>query len=149
MSEHILNEKRCIIIVTHDDRIFSFADRILKMEDGRLIGIERGGKPMRNKIIFFSAGIGLEAGTRQRLHVYSEQPTAQPPVFNPAANPYADGIYANGIIESSRPTARTSIFTPKSPGRSPRFWYPKARKVQKGEPLLTIDDSVQRATTEQ
>jgi putative ABC transport system ATP-binding protein len=37
----ILNEKRCIIIVTHDDRIFSFADRILRMADGRIIGIEQ------------------------------------------------------------------------------------------------------------
>jgi putative ABC transport system ATP-binding protein len=42
VRKNILNEKRCIIIVTHDDRIFSFADRILKMEDGRLIGIEEG-----------------------------------------------------------------------------------------------------------
>ena len=41
VRENILNEKRCIIIVTHDDRIFSFADRILKMEDGRLMGIEQ------------------------------------------------------------------------------------------------------------
>ncbi len=39
---NILNDKRCILIVTHDDRIFEFADRILKMEDGRLTGIDRG-----------------------------------------------------------------------------------------------------------
>ena len=39
---NILTDKRCIIIVTHDDRIFSFADRILKMQDGRLISIEQG-----------------------------------------------------------------------------------------------------------
>ena len=36
-----LNDKRCIIIVTHDDRIFSFADRILKMADGRLLSIDK------------------------------------------------------------------------------------------------------------
>ena len=39
---NILNEKRCIVVVTHDSRIFEFADRILKMEDGRIIG-EVGG----------------------------------------------------------------------------------------------------------
>ena len=39
---NILNEKRCIIIVTHDSRIYEFADRILKMEDGRITGIEKG-----------------------------------------------------------------------------------------------------------
>jgi putative ABC transport system ATP-binding protein len=39
VRKNILTDRRCIIIVTHDDRIFSFADRILKMEDGRLTGI--------------------------------------------------------------------------------------------------------------
>ena len=33
---NLLNEHRCIVVVTHDDRIFDFATRILKMEDGRL-----------------------------------------------------------------------------------------------------------------
>lgn len=42
VRDHILSAHRCIIIVTHDDRIFSFADRILKMEDGRLTTIENG-----------------------------------------------------------------------------------------------------------
>lgn len=32
-----LNEQRAIIVVTHDPRIFSFADRIVKMDDGRII----------------------------------------------------------------------------------------------------------------
>jgi putative ABC transport system ATP-binding protein len=31
------------VIVTHDSRIFEYADRILKMEDGRLTHIEQGG----------------------------------------------------------------------------------------------------------
>ena len=43
VKNNILNEKRCILIVTHDDRINEFATRILKMEDGRLIGYEKGG----------------------------------------------------------------------------------------------------------
>jgi putative ABC transport system ATP-binding protein len=38
----VLNDKRCIVIVTHDNRIYEFADRILKMEDGCLTGIEKG-----------------------------------------------------------------------------------------------------------
>jgi putative ABC transport system ATP-binding protein len=32
---------RAVLVVTHDDRIYSFADRILEMEDGRILG-ERG-----------------------------------------------------------------------------------------------------------
>ncbi len=43
VKKNVLNEKRCIIIVTHDSRIFEYADRIMKMEDGRIIGIEKGG----------------------------------------------------------------------------------------------------------
>ena len=37
---NLLNENRCIVIVTHDNRIYEFADRILYMEDGRLVGME-------------------------------------------------------------------------------------------------------------
>jgi putative ABC transport system ATP-binding protein len=42
VREHILNARRCIIIVTHDSRIYEFADRIMKMEDGKLSGFEKG-----------------------------------------------------------------------------------------------------------
>ncbi len=37
----ILNPQRCVIIVTHDSRIYEFADSIMKMEDGKIIGIEK------------------------------------------------------------------------------------------------------------
>jgi putative ABC transport system ATP-binding protein len=43
VKKNILNHKRCIIIVTHDSRIFEYADRIMKMEDGKITGIEQGG----------------------------------------------------------------------------------------------------------
>lgn len=43
VKHNILNDKRCILIVTHDARISEFATRILKMEDGRLTGMEKGG----------------------------------------------------------------------------------------------------------
>jgi len=42
VKNNILNEKRCILIVTHDARIYDFATRILHMEDGRLTSIEKG-----------------------------------------------------------------------------------------------------------
>ena len=40
VKEHVLTDQRCIVIVTHDDRIGQFATRILEMEDGRLKGTE-------------------------------------------------------------------------------------------------------------
>jgi putative ABC transport system ATP-binding protein len=44
ISKNILNDKRCILIVTHDSRILEYADRIIRMEDGKVIGIEKGGE---------------------------------------------------------------------------------------------------------
>ena len=41
IREKLLSDKRCIVIVTHDSRIYEFADRVMKMEDGRVSGIER------------------------------------------------------------------------------------------------------------
>ncbi|MEI6846491.1 MAG: ABC transporter ATP-binding protein [Chlorobiaceae bacterium] len=41
VKSNILNEKRCIIIVTHDSRIYEYADTIMNMEDGKITGIEK------------------------------------------------------------------------------------------------------------
>jgi putative ABC transport system ATP-binding protein len=41
VREHILSDRCCVVIVTHDSRIYEFADRIVRMEDGKLTGIER------------------------------------------------------------------------------------------------------------
>ena len=35
---------RCVIVVTHDSRIFSFADRIVEMEDGVVKGVHAAGE---------------------------------------------------------------------------------------------------------
>ena len=42
VKEKILNEHRCILIVTHDARINEYADRILHMEDGHLTAEDKG-----------------------------------------------------------------------------------------------------------
>lgn len=41
VREQILSDKRCIIIVTHDSRIYEFADRIVRMEDGKITGFDK------------------------------------------------------------------------------------------------------------
>jgi putative ABC transport system ATP-binding protein len=43
VKENIMNEHRCILIVTHDRRIFEYSDRIMKMEDGRIVDVSEGG----------------------------------------------------------------------------------------------------------
>ena len=37
VKRDVLTDHRCIVVVTHDDRIYDYADRILHMEDGRLL----------------------------------------------------------------------------------------------------------------
>ena len=41
IRQNIMSDQRCIVIITHDSRIYEFADRIMKMEDGKLTGINR------------------------------------------------------------------------------------------------------------
>jgi putative ABC transport system ATP-binding protein len=41
MRDLALAEDRALVVVTHDARIFSFADRIAHMEDGRIKSVER------------------------------------------------------------------------------------------------------------
>src|SRR5579871_200255 len=36
VRDKVLSPKRCIVVVTHDERIYSYASRVLNMEDGRL-----------------------------------------------------------------------------------------------------------------
>ncbi len=40
---NILNDQRSIVVVTHDSRIFQYADRIIRLEDGKVTGISNGG----------------------------------------------------------------------------------------------------------
>jgi putative ABC transport system ATP-binding protein len=43
LRESACRPDRCVIVVTHDSRIFSFADRIVEMEDGLVKGVHRAG----------------------------------------------------------------------------------------------------------
>jgi len=42
VRHEVLNDQRCIVIVTHDARIYEYAHRILRMEDGQLKGVVDG-----------------------------------------------------------------------------------------------------------
>ena len=43
LKERACRPDRCVIIVTHDSRIFSFADRIAEMEDGQIKAVHGSG----------------------------------------------------------------------------------------------------------
>ena len=42
VKTEILTAKRCILIITHDSRIFEYSNRIMEMEDGRITGFHQG-----------------------------------------------------------------------------------------------------------
>jgi putative ABC transport system ATP-binding protein len=42
VKENILNQQRCIIIVTHDSRIYEYADKMIRLEDGNIVETVEG-----------------------------------------------------------------------------------------------------------
>jgi len=35
-----MSSNRCVIVVTHDSRVFEFGDRLARMVDGRILSVE-------------------------------------------------------------------------------------------------------------
>ncbi len=103
---------------------------------------------MRNKIIFILAFIGLLIGLVS-AYILGIEKKPQPPAFNPASNPYAKGIYTQGIIESYQTNGSNINVYPEVPGVIVRIPVSEGIIVKKGAPLILIDDSIQRATVEQ
>ncbi len=103
---------------------------------------------MRSKPIFLLSGLGVVLAIVSAV-IFSQEPKAQPPVFNPAANPYGKGIYANGIIESEQNQGENVTIYPEVSGPVTAVMVREGAAVRKGDLLLTIDESVQRATAEQ
>ncbi|MGO9930277.1 MAG: HlyD family secretion protein [Steroidobacteraceae bacterium] len=103
---------------------------------------------MRSKIIFIVSGVGLLLALVS-AYLASGQPKPLPPAFNPAANPFARGVYAEGIIESAQPHGANINIYPEVSGPITEVLVSEGAHVHNGDPLLRIDESVQRATVEQ
>jgi HlyD family secretion protein len=103
---------------------------------------------MRSKVIFIVSGVGLILALVS-AYLAGQQPQVLPPAFNPAANPYAKGIYAQGIIESAQALGENINIYPEVSGPITGVLVTEGATVHRGDPLLQIDDSVQRATVEQ
>ncbi len=103
---------------------------------------------MKSKILFALVILGLVGGLIS-AYVYGIRGKPLPPAFNPAQNPYAKGIYANGIIESYQSNGANINIYPEVPGTVTQILVKEGDKVNEATPLLLIDDSVQKATVEQ
>ena len=102
----------------------------------------------RNKIIFALAITGVLAAL-VAAYVFGLERKPQPPVFKPVSSPYESAIFANGIIESDQSNGSNINIYPEVSGPITKVFVHEGQTVSAGTPLLTIDDSVQRATTEQ
>ena len=102
----------------------------------------------RNKIIFALSILGVLAAL-VAAYLFGRERKAQPPVFKPVSSPYDSAIYANGIIESDQSSGENINIFPEVSGPITKVFAHEGQQVSAGAPLFTIDDSVQRATTEQ
>ncbi|MGB9293678.1 MAG: biotin/lipoyl-binding protein [Desulfobaccales bacterium] len=103
---------------------------------------------MRSKILTALVILGIVGGLVS-AYVYGIRKQPLSPAFNPAQNPYAKGIYANGIIESYQSHGANINIYPEVSGTVTQILVKEGDKVTAGTPLLLIDDSIQKATVEQ
>jgi HlyD family secretion protein len=103
---------------------------------------------VRNKILFSLSILGILAGL-VGAYLFGRERKAQPPVFQPVSSPYESAIYANGIVESEQASGENINLFPEVSGPITRVLVSEGKPVVAGAVLFTIDDSVQKATTEQ
>jgi HlyD family secretion protein len=100
------------------------------------------------KLLFILSFVGLLAGCVVAYVSGITQPPL-PPAFNPPTNPYPNGIYAEGMVESDQPSGEDINVYPEVPGTVTQISVAEGQEVKKGQVLLVLDDSIQRATVEQ
>ena len=103
---------------------------------------------MKNKMVFIISAIGAVGGIAAAILSGITEP-ALPPAYNPAASPYPSAIYAEGIIESAQTSGENINIFPEVAGTVKEILVSEGQQVNAGQPLLRIDDSIQRATSEQ
>ena len=97
---------------------------------------------MKHRILFVVAFLGIIAGLVS-AYVYRQELPAQAPLA-PSRDPYADGIYAEGIIQSSQQSGENINIFPEVGASVTRIFVHEGESVTKGTPLLALDDSVQK-----
>ena len=101
---------------------------------------------MRNKLLIGFAILGVLLAIWS-AYISGIPAKPQPPAFKPASNPYAKGIYANGIVETAQTSGENINVYPEVPGTVVKILVNEGQHVTAGTPLLVLEDSVQRATT--
>lgn len=103
---------------------------------------------MKSRTIFLAAGGGFVVALVSAF-LFAAHPKPLPPAFAPAANPYPAAIYAEGIVESAQASGSNINLNPEVGGPVVRVFVKEGQAVHAGDPLVGVDDSIQRATADQ
>jgi HlyD family secretion protein len=106
---------------------------------------------MKYKVVFFVlclSILGLVVAFASAFVQGREKPV-QPPAFAPVENPYPHGLYADGIVEGLQGHGENINLQPEVAGVVTAVLVQEGQSVTQGQPLLTLDDTVQRAQAEQ
>lgn len=103
---------------------------------------------MRNKLLVVLAFCGFLLGIVTSYYLGVKHHPL-PPAFSPASNPYTQGIYANGIIESHQSSGENINIYPEVSGTVTKIYIKEGQLIKAGDLILTLDDSLQQATADQ
>jgi HlyD family secretion protein len=101
---------------------------------------------MNMRILSIVAGLGIIIGI-VGVFFSNRTPTPLPPV-TVNYNPYEHGIYTTGIVESKQLTGENINIFPQVSGAITKVFVQDGKHIKKGEPILTLDDSVQKEIVE-
>lgn len=101
---------------------------------------------MNIKPLVIIACLGILIGIISVI-VYNEKNEPQPPVAI-SHNPYDNGVYATGIVESFQPTGSNVNIYAEVSNRITQIFVTNGQILKKDDPILAIDDSVQREVVE-
>ena len=103
---------------------------------------------MKTRFLFALSVFGI-LGACLAAYLFGTTRASLPPVFDPPSNPYASGIYAQGIVESAQTSGANVNLYPEVAGTVQEILAAEGQVVRKGDPLVKLDDSIQSATAAQ
>ncbi|MEY3851875.1 MAG: ABC-type transport system, ATP-binding component, partial [Verrucomicrobiota bacterium] len=150
--------ERCVVVVTHDHRIFRFADRIAEMAhrgDGRRPHQPRGRRPeaprhhpslttpmFKKRILLFVLALAGAVAALQLTQGTANETPIKPPPYEPATRDKDGLIAAAGLIEAA---AENTLLGSPTSGTVAKVHVKVWDKVKAGDPILTLDERDLRA----
>lgn len=97
---------------------------------------------MKFKPLMVIAIVGIFTGILS-AYIYNEKIESQKPL-SVNQNPYETGVYATGIVESAQSNSSNVNIYAEVSGRVTNVFVHDGQMLKKNDPLLQIDDSIQR-----